>query len=319
MKILISDKASPKAAQILNDAGHEVDEKFGISPEELLEIIADYDGLIVRSATKVTREVFNQAKNLKVVGRAGTGVDNIDLDAAAEKNVVVMNTPGGNTNAVAELTVGHMFTLSRDLYNTSKSLKEERWDKKKFSGVELLNKTLGVLGYGRIGRSVAIKCKCLGMEVICYDPYVGRDIMDQFGIRLLAEMDELLAKADYISIHVPKKPETQNLISKDQFNLMKKGVFIVNCARGGIINENELQWALDEGIVAGVALDVFETEPPTDFTLLKHPKVLCTPHLGAATKESQDNVAIKIAEQFVNMFAGKGIQNAVTKKAKTVS
>jgi phosphoglycerate dehydrogenase-like enzyme len=164
MKILISDKASPKAAEVLRNAGHEVDEKFGVSAEQLLEIIADYDGLIVRSATKVTREVFSQAKNLKVVGRAGTGVDNIDLDAAAEKNVVVMNTPGANTNAVAELTIGHMFALARDLYDTSKSLKEERWDKKKFSGVELMTKTLGVLGYGRIGRSVALKCKCLGWK-----------------------------------------------------------------------------------------------------------------------------------------------------------
>lgn len=316
MKILISDKTSPKAAEVLRKAGHHVDEKFGISAEELKSIIAEYDGLIVRSATKVTADIIEAAKNLKVIGRAGTGVDNIDLVAAGKKNIVVMNTPGANTNAVAELTLGHMFTLSRDLYNTSKSLKEGRWDKKKFMGVELLNKTLGVLGYGRIGRSVALKSKCLGMEVVCYDPYVGRDIVDQFGIRLLADMEHLLAQADYISIHVPKMAETTHLISTREFKLMKKGVYIINCARGGIVDEKALLWALDEGIVVGAALDVFEKEPPEDFTLIKHPKVLCTPHLGAATHESQDNVAIKIAEQFVDMFAGVGIHNAVTPKTK---
>jgi len=315
MKILISDKTASKCAEILRTAGHEVDEKFGISPDEFKSIIANYHGLIVRSATKVTREIIGLARNLKVIGRAGSGVDNIDCATAEEKNIVVMNTPGGNTNAVAELTIGYMFALSRDIYNTSKSLKEERWDKKKFMGVELLNKTLGILGYGKIGRSVALKSKCLGMEVLCYDPYVGRDIIDQFSIRLMADIEQVLSVADYISVHVPKKPETQNMISKEQFKIMKKGVFLVNCARGGIIDEKALLGALNEGIVAGAALDVFEVEPPEDFSLIKHPKILCTPHLGAATHESQENVAVKIAEQIADMFAGKGIRNAVTTKS----
>lgn len=316
MKILISDKTAPKCAEILRAAGHEVDEKFGISIDELQSIIPNYHGLIVRSATKVTKEIIGIAKNLKVVGRAGSGVDNIDCVAAEEKNIVVMNTPGGNTNAVAELTVGYMFALSRDLYNTSKSLKEERWDKKKFMGVEVLNKTLGILGYGKIGRSVALKSKCLGMEVLCFDPYVGRDIIDQFSIRLVADIAQVLSVADYISVHVPKKPETLNMISKEQFQLMKKRVFLINCARGGIVDEKALLWALDEGIVAGAALDVFEVEPPENFSLVKHPKVLCTPHLGAATHESQENVAVKIAEQIADMFAGKGIRNAVSIKTQ---
>ena len=316
MKILISDKTAPKCAEILRAAGHEVDEEFGISPDELKSIIPNYNALIVRSATKVTREVIGMAKDLKVIGRAGSGVDNIDCAAAGEKNIVVMNTPGGNTNAVAELTIGYMFALSRDIYNTSKSLKEERWDKKKFMGVEVLNKTLGILGYGKIGRSVALKSKCLGMEVLCFDPYVGRDIIDQFSIRLVADIEQVLSVADYISVHVPKKPETQNMISKEQFQVMKKGVFLINCARGGIIDEGALLWALNEGIIAGAALDVFGVEPPVDFSLMKHPNVLCTPHLGAATREAQENVAVKIAEQIADMFAGKGIQNAVTLSSK---
>lgn len=316
MKILISDKTAPKCAEILRAAGLEVDEKFGNSPDELKSIISNYHGLIVRSATKVTQEIIGLAKELKVIGRAGSGVDNIDCAAAEEKGIVVMNTPGGNTNAVAELTLGYMFALSRDIYNTSKSLKEERWDKKKFMGVEVLNKTLGILGYGKIGRSVALKSKCLGMEVLCYDPYVGRDIIDQFSIRLMADIEQVLSVADYISVHVPKKPETQSMISKEQFQIMKKGVFLINCARGGIVDEKALLWALNEGIVAGAALDVFEVEPPEDFSLIKHPKVLCTPHLGAATHESQENVAVKIAEQIADMFAGKGIRNAVTPKSK---
>lgn len=316
MKILISDKTAPKCAEVLRAAGHEVDEKFGISPDELKNTIANYHGLIVRSATKVTREIIGIAKELKVIGRAGSGVDNIDVAAAGEKNIVVMNTPGGNTNAVAELTLSYMLALSRDLYNTSKSLKEERWEKKKFMGGEVLNKTLGILGYGKIGRSVALKSKCLGMEVLCYDPYVGRDIIDQFSIRLVADIEQVLSVADYISVHVPKKPETENMIAKEQFQIMKKGVFLINCARGGVVDEKALLWALNEGIVAGAALDVFEVEPPQDFSLVKHPKVLCTPHLGAATYESQENVAIKIAEQIADMFAGKGIRNSVTPTSK---
>lgn len=314
MKILISDKTSPKCAEILRNAGHEVDEKFGISPEELLKIIGEYDGLIVRSATKVTREVIEAAKKLKVIGRAGSGVDNIDLKAATEKGIVVMNTPGANTNAVVELTLTYLFALSRHLYQASHSLKEGRWEKKKLTGTELQGKLLGVIGYGKIGREVAIKSRCLGMEVICYDPYVGRDLVDQFGVRLVGDLDDLLTRADYITIHVPKTPETTNYIRKEHFEKMKKGVYFINCARGGIVNEKDLLWALNEGIVAGAGIDVYEKEPPEDLSLVQHPNVICTPHLGASTYEAQENVGVQIAQQFVDMFAGKGIRNQVKPK-----
>lgn len=314
MKILISDKTSPKCAEILRAAGHEVDEKTGLSPEELKSIIADYDGLIVRSATKVTADIIEAAKNLKVIGRAGAGVDNIDVKAAAERNIVVMNTPGANTNAVVELTLAYLFALSRHLYPATSSLKDGRWEKKKLLGQELLGKTLGVIGYGKIGRQVAIKSRCLGMNVICFDPYVGREIIDQFGVKLVADLDELLTTADYISIHVPKIPETTNYINREQFAKMKKGVYFINCARGGIVNEADLLQALEDGIVAGAALDVFETEPPQDLKLIQHPRVICSPHIGASTAEAQENVGVQIAQQFVDMFAGKGIRNAVKPK-----
>lgn len=314
MKILISDKSSPACGNILREAGHTVDEKFGLPPDELKKIIGEYDGLIVRSATKVTADLINAAKKLKVIGRAGSGVDNIDVKAAAAKNIIVMNTPGGNTNAVVELTLAYILALGRSLYMATHSMKEGQWEKKKLTGTEVLGKTLGVLGYGKIGRQVAIKSKCLGMEVICYDPYVGREIIDQFGVKLVAEMDELLKKADYITIHVPKTPETTNFISKKEFQKMKKGVYLINCARGGLVNEADLLWAMDEGIVAGAALDVYDVEPPTDWKLVKHPKVMCSPHIGAATVEAQENVGTMIAHQFVDMFAGKEIRNVVKPK-----
>ncbi|MBN2365469.1 MAG: hypothetical protein EH225_05695 [Calditrichaeota bacterium] len=311
MKILISDKSSPECAKVLRDAGHTVDEKFGISPEELKSVIGNYDGLIVRSATKVTPEIINAAKKLKVIGRAGSGVDNIDVKAANEKDIVVMNTPGANTNAVVELTLSYLLGISRHLYTASATMKEGKWEKKKLVGREVLGKVLGVVGYGKIGRQVSIKASCLGMEVICYDPFVGRDIIDQFGVKLVADMDELLKKADYITIHVPKTSETTDLINKETFQKMKKGVFFINCARGGIVNEADLLWALNEEVVAAAGIDVFGDEPPGATDLIKHPKVMCTPHIGASTVEAQENVGTLIAQQFVDMFAGKEIRNVV--------
>ncbi|MFZ0391858.1 MAG: hydroxyacid dehydrogenase [Calditrichia bacterium] len=311
MKVLISDKTSPKCAEILREGGHEVDEKFGISAEELKTVIGSYHGLIVRSATRVTPEILDAAENLKVIGRAGSGVDNIDVQTAMDKNIVVMNTPGANTNAVVELTLGYMFSLSRHLYKATHTTKEGKWEKKKLVGHEVSDKTLGVIGYGKIGRQVAIKSRCFGMEVICFDPYVGREIIDQFGVRLVANLDDVLEAADYISIHVPKNKETLNLISREEFNKMKKGVFFINCARGGIVNEKDLLWALEEGIVAGAGLDVYEEEPPKDLSLVQHPNVMCSPHIGASSYEAQDNVGIQIAQQFVDMFAGKAIKNQV--------
>jgi len=313
MKVLISDKSSPKCAEVLRQAGHTVDEKFGISPDELKRIIGEYDGLIVRSATKVTREIIEAATSLKVIGRAGTGVDNIDVKAATEKNIVVMNTPGANTNAVVELTLTYLFALGRHLYRASESMKQGRWEKKALTGTELLGKILGVIGCGKIGRQVAIKARCLGMEVICFDPYVGREITDQFGVKLVADIDDVLSNSDYVSIHVPKTAETTNYIGKEQFQKMKKGVYFINCARGGIVNEEDLLWALEEGIVSGAGIDVYPEEPPTNLKLVQHPKVICTPHIGASTREAQENVGTQIAEQFVEMFAGKGIRNAVNR------
>ncbi|NOX36805.1 MAG: hypothetical protein GXO78_04630 [Calditrichaeota bacterium] len=311
MKVLITDKTSPKCAEILRNAGHEVDEKFGISKEELLKIIPEYHGLIVRSATKVTADIIEAGTNLKVIGRAGSGVDNIDVDAATRKGIVVMNTPGGNTNAVAELALMFMLGLGRHFYAAVDSLKSQKWEKKLFSGSEILGKTLGLLGYGRVSRSLAKKALALGMRVLCYDPKIKKNLTDEDGIELVADLDSVLASSDYISVHLTKKPETMNFVNRDLFAKMKKGVFFVNCSRGGIVNEADLLTALNEGQVAAAALDVYENEPPTDFQLIQHPRVICTPHIGASTREAQENVAIQIAEQFVDMFAGKGIRNAV--------
>ncbi len=311
MKVLISDKSSPQCAKVLRDAGHTVDEKFGVTAEELKSVIGNYDAIIVRSATKVTPEIIAAAKNLKVIGRAGSGVDNIDVKAASKKNILVMNTPGANTNAVVELTLSYILALSRHLYTSSATMKDGKWEKKQLVGREVMGKTLGIIGYGKIGRQVAIKATCLGMEVVCFDPYVGRDIIDQFGIKLMADMDELLKRADYISVHVPKTPDTTNFITQKEFQKMKKGVYFINCARGGIVNECDLLWALNEGIIAAAGLDVYESEPPGETELIKHAKVMCTPHIGASTTEAQENVGTQIAGQLVDMFAGKEIRNVV--------
>lgn len=311
MKILISDKSSPKCAEILKAAGHEVDEIFGLPPEELKNIIGIFDGLIVRSATKVTADILNAAKKLKVIGRAGTGVDNIDVKAASLKGVVVMNAPGGNSNAVAELALAYMIMLSRSLYSAIHSLKDERWEKKGFEGTEITAKTLGILGYGRVSRLLAKKCRALGMEVLCYDPKIRKDILDEDSLQIVSSLEQALSSADYVSVHLSKRADTADFISRAQFQRMKRGVFLVNCSRGGIVNEEDLLWALEEEIVAGAALDVFSAEPPADFKLIKHPRVIATPHIGAASEEAQENVAVLIAEQFVDMFAGKGIRNAV--------
>ncbi len=311
MKILITDKTSPKCAQILRDAGFTVDEKFGISKDELLQIIGNYEGLIVRSATKVTADVIAAARNLKVIGRAGSGVDNIDVQAATEKGILVMNTPGGNTNAVAELALLLMLGAARNVYNAVASLKAHKWEKKKFSGHEIKGKTLGLLGYGRVSRNLGKKALALDMQVLCYDPKIKKNLVDEDGIQLVADMGTVLSRADYLSVHLTKKPETINFLSDDEFAQMKDGVFFINCSRGGIVNEKALLNALNEGKVAMAAVDVYEKEPPEDFTLIDHPNVICTPHIGASTKEAQENVAVMIAEQFVDFFTGKGIRNAV--------
>lgn len=311
MKILISDKSSPRCAELLREAGHEVDENTGLSPEELKSIIGDYHGLVIRSATKVTAEILDAATNLKVVGRAGTGVDNVDLDAATRNEVVVMNTPGGNSNAVAELALGHMLAISRHICSGTNSLREGKWEKKQLKGVEITGKTIGILGYGRISRILAEKCRLLGMTVLCYDPKIQKEITDSTSLKIVSSLDALLAVSDYISIHLTKRPDTVNLINEEKLAKMKSGAYLINCSRGGIVNEHDLAAALDKGWVAGAAVDVFDSEPPTDFTLIQHPKVICTPHIGASSVEAQDNVAIMVAEQFIDFFSGKEVRNAV--------
>ncbi|NOY64268.1 MAG: phosphoglycerate dehydrogenase, partial [Nitrospirae bacterium] len=310
MKVLVSDNISPKGVEIMKKAGLDVDVKTGMSHDELKACIGQYHGLVIRSATKVTADIIDAAVNLKVIGRAGSGLDNVDKEAATKKGIVVMNTPGGNTITTAEHAIAMMFALARNIPQATKSMKEGKWEKKKFMGVELFNKTLGILGLGNIGSQVARRAQAMQMNIIGYDPFLSDERAKELGIDKVT-LEELFANADFITIHTPLTPETKNLINKDTIRLMKDGVRIINCARGGIINERDLYDALESGKVAGAALDVFEKEPPEDLTLIKHDRVICTPHLGASTREAQENVAIAIAEQIVDYLIAGTIRNAV--------
>ncbi len=311
-KVLVSDKLSEAGVKILQDAeGIEVCVKTGMTPDELIKVIPDYDGLVIRSATKVTKDILNAAKNLKVIGRAGIGVDNVDTKTASAKGVVVMNTPGGNTTTTAEHAVAMMMALSRKIPQATASIKAGKWEKSKFMGSEHYKKTLGVIGIGRIGSIVVKRAHGLEMKVIAADPFISQEAAENMGVELVT-LDDLLARADYISVHSPLTPETRHLVNSDAFKKMKKGVRIINCARGGIIDEHALADAIKEGIVAGAALDVFESEPiDKDNPLLALDEVVLTPHLGASTSEAQVNVAIAVAEQFVDFFTSGIIQNAV--------
>jgi D-3-phosphoglycerate dehydrogenase len=310
MKILVSDKLSEKGIEILKNGGLEVDVKTGLKPEELVKIMGEYDGLVVRSATKATPEIISAGKKLKVIGRAGAGVDNIDIPAASKQGVVVMNTPGGNTVTTGEHTIAMMMALTRNIPQANALMKQSKWEKKALEGREVFNKTIGIIGLGRVGSVVASRAQGLKMNVIVYDPFITQEIAEQQGYEL-ASLDELYARSDYITVHTPKSKETIGLVNKDAFAKMKKGVMIINCARGGIINEKDLIAALDSGQVAGAAVDVFEKEPPEDWSLANHPKVVCTPHLGASTHEAQENVALAIAEQIVDYLKTGLIRNAV--------
>ncbi len=310
MKILVSDKLSDQGVKILKDGGFEVDVKTGLSPEELKGIIGQYDGLVVRSATKATADIISAANNLKVIGRAGAGVDNIDSEAASKRGIVVMNTPGGNTVTTAEHAIAMMMALTRHIPQADASMKKEKWDKKSFSGREVYNKTIGVIGLGKVGSVVASLAQGLKMNVIAYDPFISKEVAEQRGIEL-AELDEIYKRADYITVHTPGSKETKGLIGKAAFDKMKKGVMVINCARGGIVEEQALIEALDSGKVAGAAIDVFVKEPPEDWTVIKHPKIICTPHLGASTEEAQENVALAIADQIVDYLKNGVIRNAV--------
>lgn len=310
MRVLVSDNISSKGVEILRNAGLAVDVKTGLKPDELKSIIGDYQALVVRSATKATQDIIEAAKNLKVIGRAGSGLDNVDKAAASKRGIVVMNTPGGNTITTAEHTIAMMFAVARKIPHASASMAKGAWEKKKFMGAELFNKTLGIIGLGNIGGEVARRAQCLGMQVIAFDPFLSEEKANEMGIGKI-EVSELIKRADFITIHTPLTNETRNLIRADTIKTMKDGVYIINCARGGIINEKDLYDALESGKVAGAALDVFEQEPPVNNPLVGHDKVVCTPHLGASTQEAQDNVAIAVAEQIADYLVRGTIRNAV--------
>jgi len=314
MKLLVADGIAPEAEKILRSInGLECDIRKSIKADELLKIIADYDFLIVRSATKVTKEVIAQSKNLKIIGRAGAGVDNIDVPAATEKGIYVENTPGGNSHAVAELVLGMMFALARKLNYADASMRAGKWEKKIFEGTELAGKTLGIIGVGRIGSDVAKMAKAIGMKTIGYDPVLPAAKFSEYGITQVS-LDELYAKSDYITLHVPANAETKNMINKNTIAKMKDGVKIINCARGGIVNESDIKEALDSGKVSGYGADVFSTEPPAaDNPVLSAKNTILTPHIGASTEEAQDNVGVMIANQIKAYIETKQIINAVNK------
>jgi D-3-phosphoglycerate dehydrogenase len=308
MKVLIADKTDPICAATLRSfRGIDVEEKPGLSPEQLLQEVPGYEALVVRSATKVTAEVIATATRLKAIGRAGAGVDNIDVQAATERGILVMNTPGGNANAVAELAIGMMFSLARKLTTTVEGMKAGRWEKKSYKGSELGGKTLGLVGIGQVGARVACKAQALDMKVLAYDPFVSPEKAKEIGTEL-CPLDELYRDSDFISLHLPKNEQTAGMINREAFAGMKSGVFLINCARGGIVVESDLLQALEEGRVAGVGIDVYEKEPPEEWSLVNHPGVVSTPHIGATTAEAQIVVAEMVARQIGQyLSAGKVI------------
>ena len=310
MKVLVSDNISPKGVQILKDAGLKVDVKTGMTPEELKKVIGQYDALIIRSATKVTKDIVEAASQLKVVGRAGSGLDNVDKVAATKQGIVVMNTPGGNTITTAEHTVSLLFAMARQIPQATASMKQRKWEKKKFMGVELCNKVLGIIGLGNIGSHVAKMAQGMGMNVITYDPYLSEEKAKTLGVDVMG-LDDVFKKADFITLHVPMTKETKNLINDDKIAIMKEGVRIINASRGGIVDEKALYSALKSGKVAAAALDVFENEPPGESQLLELDNFICTPHLGASTADAQENVAIAVANQIVDYLLNGSIRNAV--------
>lgn len=310
MKVLVSDSISPKGVEILKKAGLDVDVKTGMKPDELKACIGEYDGLVIRSATKVTADVIEAASKLKVIGRAGSGLDNVDKAAASKKGIVVMNTPGGNTITTAEHTIAMLFSVARLIPQATASMKAGKWEKKKFMGVELYHKTLGIVGLGNIGSQVAKRAQGIEMNVIAYDPFLSEEKAKTTGIRKVS-LDELFAESDFITIHTPITAETRGVINSMTISRMKNGVRIINCARGGIINETDLYEALKSGKVAGAALDVLEKEPPDNNPLITLDNVVCTPHLGASTEEAQENVAVAVAEQIADYLVFGVIRNAV--------
>jgi len=315
MKVLIVDNVSEIAAEILNASGIEAVVMKTPSPDELCEIIKDFDGIIVRNSTRVTREVLDCAPNLKIVARAGVGVDNIDIAAATEKGVWVVNSPNGNTEATAEHTIGMMLALSRKIPQAFASMNEGKFERSKFVGCELSGKTLGIIGFGKIGSRVAEIAKVLGMTIFIYDPYADRAKADEFGFKIFSDIDEMITHCDYLTVHVPKNKDTVDLINADNIYKIKKGARILNCARGGIVNEQALSKALCDGHLAGAALDVFVDEP----NVMASPLYRCSenlimvPHLGASTIEAQIKVARDVTEQTVDVLKGGRPKTPVNK------
>jgi D-3-phosphoglycerate dehydrogenase len=317
-KVLVSDSLSETAVQIFRDRGIEVDfePKLGKDKDKLAEVIGKYDGLAIRSATKVTAALLEHATNLKVVGRAGIGTDNVDKEAASKKGVIVMNTPFGNMITTAEHAIAMMFAVARQLPEASASTHAGKWEKSKFMGVELTAKTLGVIGAGNIGGIVCNRALGLKMKVVAYDPFLSEERASEMGVEKV-ELDELLKRADFITLHVPLTDSTRNILSKENLEKTKKGVRIINCARGGLVDEMALAELLKSGHVAGAAFDVFAVEPATENPLFNLPNVVCTPHLGASTTEAQENVALQVAEQMSNYLLDGAVENALNMPSMT--
>ena len=315
-KVLISDDLSPLAAEIFRSRGIEVDVKIGLKPDQLRAVVAEYDGLAIRSATKVTKEVLDVATNLKVVGRAGIGVDNVDVKNATQKGVVVMNTPYGNAITTAEHAIALMFALAREIPAADRSTRSSKWEKNRFMGVELAAKTLGLIGCGNIGSIVADRALGLKMKVIAFDPFLTEDRAKALGIEKV-ELDDLFTRADFITLHAPLTESTKNIIDAKALFKMKKGVRIINCARGGLVIEEDLKTAIESGHVAGAALDVFAVEPAKDNPLFALEQVIATPHLGASTTEAQEKVALQIAEQMSDFLLTGAVANALNMPSVT--
>ncbi|SNR38058.1 phosphoglycerate dehydrogenase [Puniceibacterium sediminis] len=317
-RVLISDKLSDAAVQIFRDRGIEVDFQpdLGKDKDKLAEVIGQYDGLAIRSATKVTEKILAAATNLKVIGRAGIGVDNVDKEAASKKGVIVMNTPFGNMITTAEHAIAMMFAVARQIPEASGSTHAGKWEKSKFMGVELTGKTLGVIGAGNIGGIVCDRARGLKMKVVAYDPFLGQEKADKMGVEKV-ELEELLKRADFITLHVPLTDTTKNILSRENLQKTKKGVRIINCARGGLVDEQALADLLTSGHVAGAAFDVFAEEPAKENPLFNLPNVVCTPHLGAATTEAQENVALQVAEQMADYLLTGAVTNALNMPSVT--
>ena len=310
MKILISDKMSNKVEDVLKSKSIDYDIKTGLEPNELKSIIDDYDGILIRSATKLTADILENCSNLKVIGRAGVGVDNVDLDVATKNKILVMNTPLGNLEATAELTVGLMFSLYRHIHIANTSTHEGKWEKAKFMGTELKGKTLGIVGFGNIGQRVAEICKVIGMQILTNSNSASDEVLNSFDAKKVST-EELLSSSDVLSLHTKLNDQTKNMLNKESIATMKSSSVIINCARGGLINESDLKDALNNDVIAGAAIDVYETEPATENVMFGAKNLLLTPHLGASSKEAQSNVAIDVANQVADFLKENKIVNNV--------